>query len=227
LEKYRSGRLELITEGLFVIANYKIPLAVTRMIESMLGITHVYSMGFKKEKEHLGGVVILSDQPLDEYRDYIEKIINTCALGLAHRFEEEALARNMEKYQSLVENINEVIYMLDPDGYFTYISPALERLSCYKCAELTGKHFSIFVHPDDLEKLTESFTRTISGLPEPSEFRIIDKDGSVKYIRTSSRLLFSEGKASGLTSIMTDITEWKLTEQKLQAELEKNSKQSG
>ncbi len=43
---------------------------------------------------------------------------------------------------TLVENINDIFYILDTGGNITYVSPAVERLTKYKVSELTGKPFS-------------------------------------------------------------------------------------
>ena len=63
---------------------------------------------------------------------------------------EEAQRLSEENYRALVENINDVIFSLDAQGRFTYISPAIERFAFYKANEIMGQPFTRFVHPDDL-----------------------------------------------------------------------------
>ncbi|MFX1519408.1 MAG: PAS domain S-box protein [Promethearchaeota archaeon] len=128
---------------------------------------------------------------------------------------EKALRKSEERYRALVENINDVIFTLDCQGRFTYISPVIEQLFHYKTDEIIGQHFSRFVHSEDLPDLVNSFDNTLAGQLEPFEFRVLNKEGSVRYILTSSRPLLEEGQLVGLTGIMTDITERKLMEQKL------------
>ncbi len=72
-----------------------------------------------------------------------------------------------------------------------------------------------FIYPDDLPGLKSSFKRTLAGQPEPYEFRILDKNGKILHVHTSSRLIQEDGKAVGLTGVMVEITDLKKTEQAL------------
>ncbi|MFA5065036.1 MAG: histidine kinase N-terminal 7TM domain-containing protein [Dehalococcoidia bacterium] len=150
----------------------------------------------------------------DSHRKTIGKAISLHNITYKKR-SEEALKQSEEKYRTLVENINDVIYTLDKEGNITYISPAVERLSKYKVNELLGKSFTTIIFPDDLPGLIRSYNRLISGQMEPYEFRILDKDGSVIYVRTSSQPIYQDGEIVGITALITDITESKKLEQKL------------
>jgi diguanylate cyclase (GGDEF)-like protein/PAS domain S-box-containing protein len=129
---------------------------------------------------------------------------------------EEALRSAEEKYRLLIENINDIFYMLDNQGNITFISPAVERLTLYKVSELMGKPVFPIVHPDDLPGLLESFNQLVSGQLVPWEFRLLDKDGRVIFVRTSRQLLYKDGKVIGITAVMSDITQRKQMEQKLE-----------
>ena len=127
---------------------------------------------------------------------------------------DDSLKESEEKYRSLVENINDVIYTLDSVGRFTYVSPVIEKVSSYKTGDLIGKNFADFVYPDDLPGLIENFNLTVQGELNPFEFRILDGD-KVRYVRTSSQLILKDGVVVGLTGVLTDITERKQAEKKL------------
>ncbi|MDM8001058.1 MAG: PAS domain S-box protein [Dehalococcoidia bacterium] len=130
---------------------------------------------------------------------------------------EEALAESEQKYRLLVENSNDVVFSLDTQGNFTYVSPSIERISGYHVGEIVGTSFTRFVLPEDMPGLLVSFEKTLGGAYEPAEFRALRKDGAVRYVRTASQLVRSaDGQVVGLTGIMSDITERRKTEEALQ-----------
>jgi PAS domain S-box-containing protein len=128
---------------------------------------------------------------------------------------DDALKESEEKYRSLVENINDMIYTLDSSGRFTYVSPVIEKFSSYKASDLVGRNFAEFVHPDDLPGLVENFNLTVQGELNPFEYRILEGD-KIRHVRTSSELILKDGVVVGLTGVLTDISEQKQAENGLQ-----------
>jgi PAS domain S-box-containing protein len=148
-------------------------------------------------------------QPIKDAYGRIIKLFGIVQDITERKLAEEALRQSQERYQNLVENINDVIFEVDTEGNITYISPAIERIGKYKADELTGQNFSRFVHPDDMPGLISSFQRVLAGILKPFEFRVLDKDGSIRYARTNSRQRMQHGQVIGITGVLSDITEQK------------------
>jgi len=55
-------------------------------------------------------------------------------------------------YQFMVENSQDIQYILDYDNKFTYINKRVETLLGYRRSELIGKHYSEIIFNDDLDK---------------------------------------------------------------------------
>ncbi len=134
----------------------------------------------------------------------------------------KAHASTEEKYRSLVENLNDVVFSLDNNGVFTYISPSIEQFSRhYRAEDIIGKPFTDFIHPDDLPALMESRKRTLAGEMEPFEYRLVDRDGSTLEVRSFSRPNYHEGKITGITGIISNITQYNEIIEKLNSSEEK------
>ncbi|MBN2026870.1 MAG: PAS domain S-box protein [Actinobacteria bacterium] len=128
---------------------------------------------------------------------------------------DEELRESQQKYRNLVENLNDVVFTLDPLGRFSYISPMIESITHHKAEEVIGWPFTHLVHPDDVPVLLASLERTLDGQQEPLEFRVLDKEGGQIHVRTSSRPLFKNGELIGTTGVMSDISKRKQAEEEL------------
>src|SRR5581483_3563559 len=140
-----------------------------------------------------------------------------------HKLTEEALRQSEEKYRLLITGIgvNEAIFSVDTQGRITYISPAIERLAQYTAEEVIGHAFAQYVHPDDLPGLQASYKRTLAGVKEPYEFRVLAKDGSIRHVMTFSQQQIEAGQVIGLIGVMADITEHKQAEMATRASEER------
>ena len=65
----------------------------------------------------------------------------------------KSLRMDKEEYHALVQQIPDIIYKLDKDGYFTFLNDSVSMLG-YKPDELLGKHYSMIVHKDYIDKVS-------------------------------------------------------------------------
>ena len=145
-------------------------------------------------------------------------------LRTERRQREDALRESEEKYRDLVENINDIIFLTDVKGTITYISPQVHSVLGYTQSEFVDRPFSEFIYPEDLPFIEEQFQKRLSGIVEPSEYRLINKSGEVIWIRSSSRPMFKENKVTGLSGVFTDISKRKETEEQLKKNFERLQK---
>lgn len=121
---------------------------------------------------------------------------------------EQSLRQSEARYRHLVENVNEVIFTVDAGGCVTYVSSAIERVAGGRpAAEVLGRPFLDFVHPDDVTALVASFQRALEGHPEPLEYRVIGNDAQVYWIRSHSQAIIEGGRVVAVQGVLTDVTE--------------------
>jgi PAS domain S-box-containing protein len=125
---------------------------------------------------------------------------------------EVALWEKEEKYRDLVENINEVIYVLDETGCVTFVSPAVERVLGYRPDDFVGRKLTEFVYPVDVPVVNSGQTLLKSLDAEPLEYRMLAGDGAVRWVRSSERSIQKEGRPVGIRGLLADITETKKLE---------------
>ena len=127
--------------------------------------------------------------------------------GLFDRLEESET-----KYRELVENLNDVVYSINGEGKITYASPAVETILGYTDKELIGRPFGAFLHIDDQDRLSKAFRDVLHNKLNPSEYRVRSKSNEFRWVRTSSRPIYRNGRVIGLQGVLTDISERKNAE---------------
>jgi len=125
---------------------------------------------------------------------------------------EEALYKENEFSQNILNAAQAIIVVLDLNGYIISINHFMEELSGYWLDEVKGKEwFSTFLPERDRESIRALFLKAISDIRTKGNVNsIVLKDGSERYIEWNDRTLKDKsGKHIGLLSIGQDITERK------------------
>lgn len=106
------------------------------------------------------------------------------------------------------------IYIVQ-EGTFKLVSPEFKRICGYSTEELLGKKPSDLIHPKDRENVRSNAIQMLKGLTsEPYEFRILTKDGDIRWIEEKVVPINYEGKRACLGNFL-DVTRRKAAEQDL------------
>lgn len=135
-----------------------------------------------------------------------------------------ALRESEERLRAIIEGTQASLATVDAGGFFTYVNDAMAKaLGLNKTEDLIGKRYLHFVHPDDRQRVRESFLRQVDTRQPSSmqEFRVIDAEGNVKWLSFLSTLLIRDGKVAGQTGVAQNVTERKLAEEALRRNEEK------
>jgi PAS domain S-box-containing protein len=128
---------------------------------------------------------------------------------------ENALRESEERYRQLVENLNDIVYTVDTNGIITYVSPVVQHQYGYSSSDLIGKPFTDVVFKDDIPNLQKRFAEMSTGIIVPFEWRLKHKDGSLSWVRSSTRPLRDDHGTTGFLGIVSDINREKKAEQAL------------
>jgi PAS domain S-box-containing protein len=134
---------------------------------------------------------------------------------------EEALKESEEKYRQIIENSQDLIYTIGPEGKFLFISPAISQLLGYDEATLIGRPFQTMVHPDDVAACEESLRQTIKGIRNPGfQYRIRHVSGNWRWFNSRGGIVYDNlGNYLYFQGVARDITDqFRLEEQLRQAQ---------
>jgi diguanylate cyclase (GGDEF)-like protein/hemerythrin-like metal-binding protein/PAS domain S-box-containing protein len=128
-----------------------------------------------------------------------------------------------ERHRLLADNASDVIWTMDLNGRFTYVSPSVERLRGYTPAEAMQQSMEQSLAPGSLAIAMEGFGRTIAavqaGLPVENfrgELEQPCKDGSTVWTEvTAGGLHDASGRFVELLGISRDISERKRYDREL------------
>lgn len=128
---------------------------------------------------------------------------------------EYSLLESEERYRTVVENAHESI-LITQDAKIVFANRSAVRDSGYSYAELLNLEFEKFIHEDDRGMVVNLYWRRLQGeyLDPNYEFRIICKDGSVKWVELNVTIIEWNKKPATL-NFLKDITERKLLDEEV------------
>lgn len=166
-----------------------------------------------------------------------EELLKTIDNALQQRKlenENRSIAMRLESseklYRYLVDSSPDIIYTLDQEGRFTFVNDRVKQLLGYGSQELVGRHYSVLVHDDDIERARYVFNerrvgerasrnvelrlKSLSGEDQERTF-----DNTLMTISFNSMGMYSLGKEIvnrkffGTYGVARDITDRKRAEE--------------
>jgi len=134
---------------------------------------------------------------------------------------EEALRRSEESYRNVIENMSEGLFVAQGPR-IVLANPSAVRLAGYTLDELHDLDFiNAVIHADDREMVVDRYRRRLAGEPVDPHyaFRIVCKDGTVKWVEISAVRIDWQGGPATL-SFLFDVTERRRLEASLERTLE-------
>lgn len=114
------------------------------------------------------------------------------------------------RYRALVENGNDVLFILSPEAKPTYISPSLKNVLGYSQEEAYEMDLMKIVHPDDQSIVVSELEKCLSKPGEPIEVtpaRMKHKDGRYRWFEATITNMLHDPAINGIVDNFRDITD--------------------
>ena len=157
-----------------------------------------------------------SNTSLNKAVSKIQQLERQTNVDLSHsKCPEENLAN---KYVNLAESIEEFIYYADLKGHFIFMNQKGPEKFGYSFEDLSGKHFTEFVHLEDIETTKEFYKKMVLENRDQSyfEFRVMTKDRKIKWVGQSVTSIKENGVTIKFAAVARDITKIKKLHLELQ-----------
>jgi len=144
---------------------------------------------------------------------------------------DEALRKNVKTLQMIVNNARDVIWMLDMNHQFTFMSPAIERMLGYTVEEYLAKPHNEILLPESIDLLLNILAEELALEKEPKRDRYrsrtvetqqIHRNGSMLWVELKMNFMYdADEKPIGILGFSRDVTERKRVEEALKESEEK------
>ena len=154
-------------------------------------------------------------------KEQLQKELNT----LRQRVTElEASKNQLTQYEEILKvfrtNMPIGLFIIQ-DGRFKFVNDNLRTLLADVSDEIIESYSMKLVYPDDRERVRDNAIKILRGeSAKPYKYRIIDKEGQIRWLLESVSSIQYQGKRAILGHAM-DITEQEMAEEKLEEAYEK------
>lgn len=123
---------------------------------------------------------------------------------------ERALQESEERYRTLVDQAQDIVFSIDSSGRILSLNPVFETLTGLRCEDWIGQPFSGLTLDDATGSAQRRFQERLRGDPtEYSEYTIRKTDGSMVTLEVTAKPFRSGGTVAGLVGIARDVTDRK------------------
>ncbi len=122
----------------------------------------------------------------------------------------DELQKSEQKYRTLVENAEDMIFETDAKGRFSYVNPKLAKISGYSTSDLLGMSYLELIPKEYHGSALTLFREHLKEKKKSAyyEFKMITADGKIKWVGQTVRTIFDDQKKKivGFYAVARNIT---------------------
>lgn len=140
--------------------------------------------------------------------------------------EKQKTYEDLKNYKTLVENSQDIMLILNPDGTRRFVSSSIKDITGYKPDELVGRHFTDIIPQQEVKRLNLKWKEMLHS--DETKFKVVHKlktkSGEIKDLEVTGINYIGDENINALIATVRDVTEAKKTENKLRLSQELFSK---
>ncbi|TMQ69037.1 MAG: PAS domain S-box protein, partial [Candidatus Eisenbacteria bacterium] len=150
---------------------------------------------------------------LPDELDLLQGLADQAAIALANSNLYELLGDSEARYRHLVQNSPDLVWSIDADARFSFVSDTCQRLTGWRAEDLLGKHFGALVHESSREVAEIDWTAGI-GVDDAIDrelrgrVNLLHRDGHpvpAEFVAFATR--DEEGRFAGANGSVRDMSE--------------------
>ncbi|WP_237560371.1 PAS domain S-box protein [Halolamina rubra] len=155
------------------------------------------------------------DTPFPEadelFLELLARLVSTELERRAHEREIEArnerLRREKQRFEGIAENSFDILFRLDFDAEFTYVSSAVEGVLGYEPATLEGEPFYEFLTESAASTALQAYSELLEGEDrEGLELEFVAADGETVVLAVNATPIGDAGDVVGVQGVGRDVT---------------------
>ncbi len=198
----------------------KAPDDVRRLFER-LGVKRNLIIPIMVDGRYWGQLAVDSSDAGRVWADFETDILQTLAELLGTTIQRDRYMKELSDANRIVQNSPTILYRLraEPSLPMTYVSENVKEVLGYEQAHMLADPYlyQAAVHPDDLEKVRESWTKILGDQRiAVIDFRLVTPSGDVRWVENHYGFIRDRtGRAVEVEGLLVDITERKAAEEKI------------
>jgi PAS domain S-box-containing protein len=199
-----------------------------KVIES-LGVESLIFWPIVGAGDELLGVMNVASRTVkqlsEEDKEFFQIVVGMFAAVIERHRAMEALRESEERYRRLAESVVDIIWTVDMNLQFTYVSPSIEEILGYTPQEAMSMPLNVIMTSESLKLIEDTLTESLrleatvgkDGYESPPlEIQMLHKDGTALWIEISRTFLRdNEDTPIGVLGVARDVTRRKTVEEEL------------